>query len=215
MNKPHALISALLAFCACTAATAASGAPPGERRSVDPGILERPPAGVDPGLIERPPRNVDPGMLERPKPSPGVPGSTTAESRRPKPPPAPPPPVTGNGLDLPSVVVVPRGHTNDKRLGQGCWVQFFDDQAYGGRSLTLVGPVELPKMNIPGGLWVNWSSALVGPSATVTTFDYEQFKNRTAVLRPGQRIPDLGDAKLGLFEDIHSLRIACGAGPKR
>lgn len=120
-----------------------------------------------------------------------------------------PPPVTGGGPDLPSVIVVPRDYPHDEKLGNGCWVRFFDDKSYSGRSLTLIGPVEMPKMNIPGGLWINWSSAMVGPNATVTTFDYEQFQNRTAVLSPGQRIPDLKDRKLGLFEDIHSVRIAC------
>jgi len=122
-----------------------------------------------------------------------------------------PPPVTGNGPDLPSVIVVPHGHTNGKQLGNGCWVQLYDEKGYGGRSLTLIGPVKMPKMNIPGGLWVNWSSAVVGPNATVTLFDYEQFKNRTAVLSPGQRVSDLKRRELGLFEDIHSLTIACKA----
>lgn len=122
---------------------------------------------------------------------------------------AAPPPVTGGGIDLPSVIVVPRNYSHDEKLGNGCWVRFFDDKSYGGRSLTLIGPVEMPKIHIPGGLWVNWSSAAVGPNATVTTYDYEQFQNRTAVLQPGQRIPDLRDRKLGLFEDIHSVRIAC------
>jgi hypothetical protein len=122
---------------------------------------------------------------------------------------AAPPPVTGGGIDLPSVIVVPRNYSHDEKLGNGCWVRFFDDKSYGGRSLTLIGPVEMPKIHIPGGLWVNWSSAAVGPNATVTTYDFEQFQNRTAVLQPGQRIPDLKDRKLGLFEDIHSVRITC------
>jgi hypothetical protein len=99
---------------------------------------------------------------------------------------AAPPPVTGGGLDLPSVIVVPRNHVHDENLGNGCWVRLFNDKFYRGRSLTLVGP-----------------------SATVTTFDYEYLKNRTAVLHPVQRIPDLRDRELGLFEDIHSVRIRC------
>lgn len=124
---------------------------------------------------------------------------------------APPPPVTGGGPDLPSVIVAPPDLPHDENLAKGCWVRFFFDKSYQGRSLTLVGPVEMPKIQIPGGLWVNWSSAVVGPKAKVTTFDYEHFQNRTAVLNPGQRIPDLKDRKLGLFEDIHSVRIECAA----
>lgn len=121
----------------------------------------------------------------------------------------PPPPVTSGEADLPSVIVVPRDHRHDDKLANGCWVRFYNDKSYAGRSLTLVGPVQMPKIHVPGGLWVKWSSAIVGPGATVTTYDFEQFKNATAVLRPGQRIPDLRDRKLGLFEDIHSLRMAC------
>lgn len=143
---------------------------------------------------------------QAPSPATGSGAGDAAPSRRQH---AAPPPVTGGGLDMPAIIVAPRNHPHDKKLGNGCWVRFFDDSAYRGRSLTLVGPVEMPKMNIPGGLWINWRSATVGPSATVTTFDYEQFQNRSAVLHPGQRIPDLTDRKLGLFEDIHSVRIAC------
>lgn len=121
----------------------------------------------------------------------------------------PPPPVTSGGADLPSVIVVPQDHRHDDQLANGCWVRFYNDNSYRGRSLTLAGPVEMAKIHVPGGLWVKWSSVIVGPRATVTTYDFEQFKNATAVLRAGQRIPDLKDRKLGLFEDIHSLRIAC------
>ena len=94
-------------------------------------------------------------------------------------------------------------------MARGCWVRFFNEESYRGRSLTLAGPVQMPKIHIPGGLWVKWSSVIVGPRATVTTYDFEHYKNATAVLRPGQRIANLRDRKLGLFEDIHSLRIAC------
>lgn len=138
----------------------------------------------------------------------GSPGGS-ADSRSGAAPTVPPPPFTSGGPDLPSVIVVPHDHRHDEKLAKGCWVRFYNDKSYRGRSLTLAGPVEMAKIHVPGGPWVKWSSAIVGPAATVTTYDFEQFKNATAVLRPGQRIPDLGDKKLGLFEDIHSLRIAC------
>lgn len=194
-----ALFGAIFAFCAC-------GSLAQSRAPLDPGILEKPPANVDPQMIERPPPNGDPGIVVRPGPPSAGRDRAAAEPDRKG---APPPPVTGGGPDLPSVIVVPHGHAADRRMGKGCWVQFYDEKGFGGRSLTLVGPAEMPKMNIPGGLWVNWSSAVVGPNATVTTFDYEQFRNRSAVLRPGQRISDLKDRNLGLFEDIHSLRVRC------
>jgi hypothetical protein len=216
MNKAHtALFGAIFSVCTCASAQTTPGPPaPGAsaaqgRASPDPGIVERPPARVDPNAIERPPPNVDPKMIERPPPRPATASSAAVETSRKTRKSAPPSPVASGGPDLPSVIVVPHGQPADARLGKGCWVQFYDEKAYGGRSLTLVGPVQMEKMNIPGGLWVNWSSAVVGPAATVATFDYEHFKNRTAVLRPGQSIPDLHDGKLGLFEDIHSLRIGC------
>lgn len=133
----------------------------------------------------------------------------SAEPPRGTVPAAPPPPVTSSEADLPSVIVVPHGHPQDAGLAKGCWARFYREDSYGGRSLTLVGPVQMPKIHIPGGLWVKWRSVVVGPRATVTTYDFEQYKNATAVLRPGQRIANLRDRKLGLFENIHSLRIAC------
>lgn len=143
-----------------------------------------------------------PGWSQGSSTAPGGAGSGSTQA-------VPPPPVTSGEADLPSVIVVPRDHRHDDKLANGCWVRFYNDKSYAGRSLTLVGPVQMPKIHVPGGLWVKWSSAIVGPGATVTTYDFEQFKNATAVLRPGQRIPELRDRKLGLFEDIHSLRIAC------
>lgn len=125
------------------------------------------------------------------------------------------PPVTSGVLgeaDLPSVIMVPRSDRHDDRLAGGCWARFYDGKDYGGRSVTLAGPLQVPQLHVPGGLWVNWGSVVVGPRAKVTTYDFEHFQDATAVLRPGQRVPDLQDRKLGLFEDIHSLRIACEEG---
>lgn len=219
MKTVHmALLAATLGFCAISATPQTMPDPPApgasatqRRAPPDPGILERPPAHMDPQAIERPPQNVDPGLVERPPRAASQSGESDGKNRKV----VPPPPGATGGPDLPSVIVVPHGRAMDKNLGKGCWVQFYEEKAYRGRSLTLVGPAQMPKMNISGGLWVNWSSAVVGPNATVTTFDYEQFKNRTAVLRPGQRIPNLRDRELGRAEDIHSLQIKCGTGRRR
>jgi hypothetical protein len=43
----------------------------------------------------------------------------------------------------------------------------------------------------------------------VTTYDDENFKERTAKLDPGQRIADPRDKKLGWFDEVHSARVAC------
>lgn len=211
-------LGAIFAHCASSLAQVTE--PPGthitqRQAPLDPGIVERPPARVDPKAIERPPSKVDPKIIERPPP-PGTAASGAAAEPDPKSPKrAVPTAVSGGGRDLPSVIVLPDGHAADPKFGKGCWVQFYSGKSFSDRSVTLIGPGEMPKMNIPGGLWVSWGSVAVGPSATVTTFDYEQFKNRTAVFHPGQRIPDLNDENLGLFGDIHSLRITCGSRPTR
>lgn len=107
------------------------------------------------------------------------------------------------------LVLMPTEQASADRLGKGCWVRFYREKNFQGRNLTLVGPLDMPKIRVPGGAWIDWSSAVVGPNAIVDTYDYEQFKSRSAKLQPGQRIPDLGDKKLGLFEDIHSARVNC------
>lgn len=107
------------------------------------------------------------------------------------------------------LVLVPAVQASDDKFANGCWVRFYDDKNYKGASLTLVGPVDMPKMNVPGAVWKDWDSAVVGSKARVTTYDNENFRDRTAGLNPGQRYPDLRDKKLGWFEEMHSARVAC------
>lgn len=106
------------------------------------------------------------------------------------------------------LVLLPSAQANGSRLAGGCWVRFFDDKGFQGAALTLAGPVDLPKMEL-GNVWRDWDSAVVGPKATVRTFDNEDFNDRTAVLRPGQSVPDLRDRKLGWFEEVKSARVSC------
>ena len=109
-----------------------------------------------------------------------------------------------------SVVVLLPSAMAGSGLANGCWVRFFDDKQYGGDTLTLAGPVDMPRMEVPGGLWRDWDSAVVGPRARVTTYDNENFHDRTAVLAGGVSYPDLRDKKLGWFEEVKSARVACG-----
>jgi hypothetical protein len=68
----------------------------------------------------------------------------------------------------------------------------------------------MPNMRTAFG--TDWSgsfdSVAVGPKATVTVYDNENYQQRVAQFKPGERIPDLGD-RVGFFEDIRSLRIFC------
>lgn len=60
--------------------------------------------------------------------------------------------------------------------------------------------------------WGGLDSVVVGPKATVTIYDDyddENFRDRNATLKPGEHVKNLDDQKLGLFEDIESIRITC------
>lgn len=112
--------------------------------------------------------------------------------------------------DASVLVLVPSGMAGDTRFANGCWVRFFDDKQYRGAALTLAGPVDMPKMEVPGGVWRDWDSAVVGPRARVITYDNENFRDRTAELASSQSYPDLRDKKLGWFEEVKSARVSCG-----
>lgn len=106
------------------------------------------------------------------------------------------------------LVLLPSAQAQSTRLADGCWVRFFDDEQFKGATLTLAGPVDIPKMEL-GNVWRDWESAIVGPKATVRTFDNENYNDRTAMLSAGQSIPDLRDKKLGWFEEVKSARVSC------
>lgn len=98
----------------------------------------------------------------------------------------------------------------DTALADGCWAKLYDDYSYGGDSLTLVGPLDLPKMIGPFG--VDWddkvSSIKTGPKAMVTIYDNENYRDRAAKIKPAQEVPELTE-KMGLFEEPNSIRISC------
>jgi hypothetical protein len=99
-------------------------------------------------------------------------------------------------------------------MTKGCWVRLYAGENFEGRYVTIVGPSEVRELRSPYGTGLTkWDSAIVGPNATVTTYDGANFDDRNATLRPGQRYPELDDSKLGLFQDIESVRITCsGSG---
>ncbi|MCU0760079.1 MAG: hypothetical protein MUF07_12900 [Steroidobacteraceae bacterium] len=99
-----------------------------------------------------------------------------------------------------------------EQVADGCWVRLYSGDDFQGRVMTVVGPANLAEVRSPYGTGLNnWESAVVGPNATVTTYDDENFRARSATLRPGQRYAELDDSKLGLFEDIESMRVSCAA----
>lgn len=109
------------------------------------------------------------------------------------------------------LMLVPVQVASDTKLAGGCWVRFYDGRNFSGPTLTLAGPVDMPSMYPAGVVWRDWESAVVGPRASVTTFDNENYRERTANLGPGQRVPDLRDQKLGWFDEVHSARVTCSS----
>ena len=108
-----------------------------------------------------------------------------------------------------ALVLLPTQQASSPHLAQGCWVRFFDQKGFRGDTLTLAGPADMADMDLPGHVWRDWSSAVVGPHASVTTYDNENFRDRTATLHAGQSVADLHDNKLGWMEDVKSAKVSC------
>ncbi|WP_332813894.1 beta/gamma crystallin domain-containing protein [Ramlibacter sp.] len=109
-----------------------------------------------------------------------------------------------------SLVLLPPAQGGSPQLAEGCWVRFYDGKDFKGDSLTLAGPVQLANMSLPSNVWRDWHSAVVGPRATVITFDNEDFRDRSSLLEPGQQVPDLHAGPLSWFEEVKSAKVSCG-----
>lgn len=110
----------------------------------------------------------------------------------------------------PAIVLVPLVVAATPDFGNGCWARLYDGQNFQGNQLTVVGPTDMPNMRTAFG--TDWSgefdSAQIGPKATVTVYDNENYTQKVATFKPNQRIADL-DERRGFFEDIRSLKVAC------
>ncbi|MDQ1815651.1 beta/gamma crystallin domain-containing protein [Massilia sp. CCM 9210] len=104
------------------------------------------------------------------------------------------------------VDVAPR----ENAMKSGCWARVYSGTDYSGDTLTLTGPVSIADMSGPFGL--NWDdrvdSVELGPKATMTVFDNEQFRDQVAQFKPGQKVPDIS-RKLGFFDEFASVRLSC------
>ena len=93
---------------------------------------------------------------------------------------------------------------------KGCWAKFYDNQNYGGDSLTLMGPIDMADMTGPFG--INWngkiSSVETGPKTRVLVYDNQNFQDLVATFKPGQKSPDVSK-KMGFFDEFGSVKIAC------
>jgi hypothetical protein len=117
--------------------------------------------------------------------------------------------------NAPIIVLVPAAVATTSSFGDGCWVRLHDSTDFKGNQLSLVGPVDMPNMRTAFG--TDWSgqfdSLQVGPKATVTVYDNENYAQKSATFKPGQKVKDL-DEKMGTFEQIRSVKVACAAGGK-
>jgi hypothetical protein len=119
---------------------------------------------------------------------------------------------TNQAGDVAWLVMPVNLQTQSDSMSRGCWVRLYSGENFEGRYVTIVGPSEVRELRSPYGTGLTkWDSAIVGPNATVTTFDGDNFDDRNATLRAGQRYPELDDSKLGLFQDIESVRVTCSA----
>lgn len=120
-----------------------------------------------------------------------------------------------NTAAAPVVVLVPFVVATEASFADGCWARLYDGQNFQGDQLSLVGPVDMPTMRTAFGKdWGGeFDSIEVGPKATLTVYDKENYAERAATFRAKQRVADL-DEKMGLFEDVRSLKIACAGGAK-
>lgn len=110
---------------------------------------------------------------------------------------------------VPVLVMVPRTFKIDPEA-KGCWVEMYSQENFGGEELTLVGPVDMAKMEGPFGFdWENEVESIkTGPKATITIYDNEKFAERSERVGPNTEITDL-DNNMELFDDFRSMKIAC------
>lgn len=92
----------------------------------------------------------------------------------------------------------------------GCWARLYDKTDFAGDTFTLVGPIEMPSAQMPSDLeWGRgYDSLVVGPRATITLYDREDFRKESAKVDGGRRVADL-DRILGFFGNIRSVKLTC------
>jgi hypothetical protein len=112
-----------------------------------------------------------------------------------------------------TMLASPKSQAHMQAMKSGCWVHLYTEQDFSGQPLMIAGPVEISNLKQAAGSGVagfgGFSSIEVGKKAKVTLYDNENFEDPTAKVKSGQRIANLDDKKLGLFESIESMRVQC------
>jgi hypothetical protein len=117
--------------------------------------------------------------------------------------------------NAPMIVLVPMVVATRQDFSNGCWARLYDSTDFQGNQLSLVGPVDMANMRTAFG--TDWSgqfdSIQVGPKARLTVYDNENYGEKAATFKSGQKVADL-DEKMGTFENISSVKVACTGGAK-
>jgi hypothetical protein len=109
-----------------------------------------------------------------------------------------------------AIILGPEDFASDAKLGNGCWARLYHAKNYSGHVLTLVGPVDIDYVQPDWGFaWdPRYESLIVGPNATLTVYDDPNLRDKVAVFRAGQRVPDLNE-KMGVFRSLRSMKVSC------
>lgn len=113
-------------------------------------------------------------------------------------------------VSLPVIVMFPPLTNIDNNFSKGCWARFYSDQNFRGDNLTISGPGDFNYLRTSFANFLRkWDSIVVGPKASLLAYDNPNYTQPVATFKPGQRVKDLDD-KLGLFENVRAVRMACG-----
>jgi hypothetical protein len=111
-----------------------------------------------------------------------------------------------------AVMLVPMTIVADEGLNDGCWARVYENPDFGGSSLTLVGPVDVPRLDrTVAGDWNGADSLVAGSKASVTVYDEEGFRERSALVRPAEHVANLKSLTGGVLEKAGSLKVTCTA----
>lgn len=167
------------------------------------GMGQQPPTGSTEGGFG----SSGPGTTTTPPvTTPATPSTSQGTSTTPTPP-------TARSMDMaPMVLVVPTYYAMDPNVGNGCWARLFDKRDFTGSVFAMVGPVDIAS-NRPGFITGfesgrNFDSLTVGPTATLTVWDHDNFQKKSTTFAPGDTVPDL-DSRMGSTEEIKSMSLSC------
>lgn len=87
---------------------------------------------------------------------------------------------------------------------KGCWVDLFDQPAFAGRRLRLIGPASFVNLFVAPEEWGDEIRSMVaGPAAYVQCFEELNFDNSIVWLAPNQQVMDVRD--LPTREELDSI----------